>query len=236
MARDYAKHHSGNSNKTRRQSTPAAKRKKQTATKGAGIPGWVWLFCGLCIGLVVAAGVYVFGRPAGNPGIQVSDVPAAVDPESSTQSDQDGDARKTEQSKDKKARFDFYKMLPNYEVVIPEEEYTRKGSGTDESESTTKAGQPASSTNKPQTAAKVDKPGRYIIQAGSFGEYNDADRRKANMALLGIEARIKEVELDDGRTVYRVHTKPIEGSDALNKALNKLRNNDIDTLVMRRNG
>lgn len=215
MARDYAKTRNGNNK--RRRSAPAAKKRKKNS-KARGTPGWVWLFCGLCLGLVIAAGIYVFGRPAGGSGdISVSGVPDAAEP--ATTDKQSGKSDKPEK-KVEKARFDFYKMLPNYEVVVPEEEYTEEDGGGDE----------------PETTAKVEAPGRYVIQTGSFGDYGDADRRKAKLALLGIESEIKEVQLDDGRTVYRVHTQPVSDVDTLNKTLDKLRDNDIDTLVMRDSG
>lgn len=212
MARDYAKTRSS-SGKRKPRSKPAAKRRR--ANKSAGVPGWVWLFCGLCIGLTAAAGVYVFGRPAGSSGLKVAgiEIPAAGD--SADEADAASEKPAAGQSK---PRFAFYEMLPNYEVVIPEEEYTGD----------TEGGQ--------TTTRKVEQPGRYVIQAGSFSSHDDADRRKAGLALLGIESSIEQVRLESGRIVYRVRTATLESTERLNATLRKLDEKGIDSLVMRVKG
>jgi hypothetical protein len=197
MARDYARTRGGKK-KTRRRSRPAARR------RNTGTPGWVWLICGICVGLVAAAGIYVFGRAGGTLSVDTgtgrADRPAAESAEAQA---------------DQEPRFAFYEMLPNYEVVIPEEEYEERKDG------------------RATTSPKVRDPGRYRIQAGSFSEYADADRRKAELALLGLESEIQGVTLEEGRTVYRVRSAPIEELERLNATLKRLRDNDIDTLVMR---
>lgn len=205
MARDYARNRSGGGKKKRTtRSRPAAKRRND------GPPGWVWLVCGICLGLIVAAGVYVFGRAGGMSGLTIA--PVAGDTQGERRpADKDGGGKEDE------PRFSFYEMLPNYEVVIPEEEY--ENGGNDDATA--------------KTSPKVRQPGRYRIQAGSFSEYADADRRKAELALLGLESEIQSMKLDDGRTVYRVRSGPIEELARLNESLKRLRDNDIDTLVMR---
>ncbi len=212
MARDYAKTRSSDGRKKPRK-RPAAKRKR--TSRAAGIPGWVWLFCGLCIGLTAAAGVYVFGRPAGSSGLKVAgiEIPAAGSAEEAGEA-----ASSDEPAKDPSPRFAFYEMLPNYEVVIPEEEYT---GDTERSQTTTR---------------KVEQPGRYVIQAGSFSSHADADRRKAGLALLGIESSIEQVRLESGRVVYRVRTATLESTERLNATLRKLDEKGIDSLVMRVKG
>ncbi|MES1945058.1 hypothetical protein PC39_13112 [Salinisphaera sp. PC39] len=207
MARDYARNRSGGGKKKRNtRSRPAAKRRND------GPPGWVWLVCGVCLGLVVAAGVYVFGRAGGMSGLTITTVDSDNPPAERRPAGKDGGGDKKSEP-----RFAFYEMLPNYEVVIPEEEYEN--------------GDSDGATAK--TSPKVRQPGRYRIQAGSFSEYADADRRKAELALLGLESEIQSVKLDDGRTVYRVRSGPVEELERLNGILKRLRENDIDTLVMR---
>jgi cell division protein FtsN len=110
-----------------------------------------------------------------------------------------------------KARFDFYHMLPNFEVVIPEQEPDVRVDAA------------------PQT---VDKPGMYILQAGSFSEYKDADRRRAALALHGIESRIQRVAIDD-RTYHRVRIGPVSDLKELNILRNRLHQANIDVLRIR---
>lgn len=198
MARDYARTRGGKKKRPR-------PRRPATRRRNAGPPGWVWLLCGICLGLVAAAVIYVFGRAGG------------LAPPADTEEDgTDRPAAETTETKaDREPRFAFYEMLPNYEVVIPEEEYEQRDDG------------------RATTSPKVREPGRYLIQAGSFSRYADADRRKAELALLGLESEIEGVELEDGRTVYRVRSAPIKELERLNTTLKRLRDNDIDTLVMK---
>lgn len=214
MARDYSSRTGASRNAKKKPRKRAAAKPKNT-----GPPGWVWLFCGLCIGLVVAAGVYVFGRPAGSPGIsiEIAGTPDVVKGKA-------GKAEDPPPAEPEKPRFAFYEMLPNYEVVIPEEEYVEP------------AGPDSSAKQSQTTEPKVAEPGRYVIQAGSFSNYDDADRRKAGLALLGVESEIEKVKLSGGRTVYRVRTAPLDNLDQVNKTLKRLREEGIDTLVMRYKG
>lgn len=238
MARDYSGQGSGGPRKngnrsdgkngTRNRPRPAAKRNRTKKRAAAGgTPGWVWLVSGLCIGLTVAAAVYVFARPAGSGAREqiAIDMPAAAQNEPAEEPADEAAAAEEEQE----PRFAFYKMLPNYEVVIPEEEYPDDTGDTDSPE--------AAAPVEPQpTTPKVREPGRFVIQAGSFSTYEDANRRKAELALLGIEAHIVSFDLDSGKTVYRVQSRTIESNEKLNELLKRLRENRIDTLVMQRKG
>jgi hypothetical protein len=48
-----------------------------------------------------------------------------------------------------------------------------------------------------------------------------------------LAAQIVEVDLSSGKTVYRVQSNTIGSSSELNDMLKRLRENRIDTLVMR---
>jgi cell division protein FtsN len=102
-------------------------------------------------------------------------------------------------------------MLPNFEVVIPESESD------------------VSADHEPR--AIVD-PGVYVLQAGSFSEFVDADRRRATLAMQGIESRIQRVTIDD-KTYHRVRIGPIDDLDELNILRSRLRAANIDVLRIR---
>jgi len=108
-------------------------------------------------------------------------------------------------------RFDFYNMLPNFEVIIPETEPE------------------VSQDGKHQT---VQRAGNYVLQAGSFVRYADADRRRAQLALQGIESRIQRVSIDD-KTYHRVRIGPTRDLDELNMLRSRLRQAKIDVLRIR---
>jgi cell division protein FtsN len=165
---------------------------------------------GLAIGLSVAFAIYVHGQSgddapqtlASEPASMTEPVPDAVpagDPEPPPAEDVPA------------ARFEFYDMLPNFEVIIPEQE---KEVSTD------------------TTARAVVTPGVYVLQVGSFTEYADADRRRAQLALQGIESKIERVVIED-KTYHRVRIGPIRDLEQLNTLRTRLHAAGIDVLRIR---
>lgn len=193
------------------------KRRSGRSKKESEYPGWVWGLWGLTIGLSVAAAVWVSDRDG-----EVMNRPVARDPASLEDAlDDNGEREKMAgmeseamaetQTEAARSRFEFYDMLPNFEVVIPE---------TD-----------------PEVAADiepraVDIPGTYVLQAGSFTSYDDADRRRAQLALQGIESSIQRVSIDD-KTFHRVRVGPTNDLDELNMLRSRLRAARIDVLRIR---
>ena len=163
---------------------------------------------GLAIGLSVALAIYVKDR---NPNTGVR---RAAEPGAPVQAPRAVDNNNEKPAKDaapSKPRFDFYNMLPNFEVVIPEQEPDVKVDAA------------------PQV---IEKPGVYVLQAGSFSEFKDADRRRAELALHGIESRIQRVAIDD-RTYHRVRIGPISDLNELNVMRSRLHEANIDVLRIR---
>jgi len=78
----------------------------------------------------------------------------------------------------------------------------------------------------------VVESGTYILQAGSFSTYSDADRRRAQLALQGIESTIQRVAIDN-KTYHRVRIGPISDLDELNMLRSRLRAANIDVLRIR---
>jgi len=107
--------------------------------------------------------------------------------------------------------FDFYEMLPKFEVVIPEQ---------DESA-------PAQTSSVP-----MQKPGVYMLQAGSFRSSTDAERVRALIALQGVQSRIQRVAIDRD-TWHRVRIGPITNLKQLETTRSKLRQAQIEALVIR---
>jgi SPOR domain len=169
---------------------------KQSPASGAA-PGWVWMMVGLIIGLAVAVAVHLRGQQNGPP-TAATDIDAQEDASAELDGDQ--------------AEFTFYDLLPNFEVVIPEEE-TAIGAG-------------------PELAPLV-VPGLYVLQVGSFQQEEDADRLRAQLALLGIESGIQRVTIDDDQTWHRVRVGPIADLGEVNRLRERLRTEQIEPLVIR---
>ena len=109
-------------------------------------------------------------------------------------------------------KYDFYEMLPNFEVVVPEKEKDVK-------------------RDLPATA-RVERPGVYVLQAGSYRNEADADRVRAQLAMQGIDAKVQRVAVD-ADVWHRVRIGPITRLDDLNKLRKQLQAADVDALVIR---
>ncbi len=172
-------------------------------------PGWLWMLFGLALGLAVAFAVYVKDRRpvvvAETPVSQPASLQDALDDNSETEAATEQPAEESE------SRFTFYDMLPKFEVVIPEEEPD------------------VAVDAEPQA---IVEPGLYVLQAGSFTLHTDADRRRAELALHGIESQIQRVTIDD-KTYHRVRIGPTDDLEDLNMLRSRLRAAQIDVLRIR---
>lgn len=108
-----------------------------------------------------------------------------------------------------KPRFDFYTMLPQQTIDGPLE--------------------PATVTDLPAAATQE----AYLLQAGSFRQREDADRRRAELLLLGLEPRVEETDSDNGRW-FRVYLGPYDSHPEMTRARSLTAAQDIDTLLLKR--
>jgi cell division protein FtsN len=72
---------------------------------------------------------------------------------------------------------------------------------------------------------------RYILQAGSFRSRQDAEKLKATVALLGLEASINQVSIKNEKW-HRVRIGPVNSRRELNQNLNLLQRNNINAMPM----
>ena len=106
-----------------------------------------------------------------------------------------------------KPTIDFYSVLPQREVEIPISEEDR-------------AGIENPSINKEAVE-------QSILQVGSFQSAQEADSLKAQLALLGLEAKVKSAVVKD-ETWHRVQLGPFASETSLSRAKNLLIENRID--------
>lgn len=187
-----------------------AKRRRKNSKKQPEYSGWLWGLFGLAVGLSVAAAVWFSDRRAAVPEPEMArpaSLETALDDNGETLS---GSETETP-SEPEERRFEFYELLPNMELVVPEEGY--------EIETDT----------EPQA---VVEPGTYVLQAGSFTALGDAERRRAELGLQGIQSYIQRVIIDDN-TYHRVRIGPIDDLDELNMLRSRLRAARIDVLRIR---
>jgi cell division protein FtsN len=181
-------------------------------------PGWVWMLFGLGLGLLVAIGVYLRGPQPAAP-VAATAAPqrvpeAAATPPAANSAPRNRARQAPPPVEPADNRFDFYEVLPQFQVDVSSNANQRSGAA------------PA------LRSQPVEEPGRYLLQAGSFGAAVDADRLQANLALLGIESRVQRVTID-GTVFHRVQIGPTTDLDALNRTRGQLRDAGIDALVRR---
>jgi cell division protein FtsN len=72
----------------------------------------------------------------------------------------------------------------------------------------------------------------YFLQAGSYRDQSVADRIQAQLGKLGIEATVQRVAVDTD-VWHRVRIGPIRDLAQLNRLRERLRQSDLDALVIR---
>ncbi len=174
------------------------------------IPGWVWFLAGLLVGLLFSGLAWLKLLPA--PEMAAPVAPARQRP-----------APKPAEPAPPKPRFDFYTILPEMEVVVPEPE---------EEPPRVVSSRPERAKGQQAPAPRVSGGDRYMLQMGSFRRYADADRLKASLALVGIRAEIQRVRIASGETFHRVRSGPYS-RDKVNQLRAKLKQNRISSLVIK---
>lgn len=185
---------------------------RRGASRGTGprIPALLWLVAGILLGLGTAwylAAKGHFPQPSG-------DLPVATLP-SGTESDEPPLVDDIDSGGDKtsKPKYDFFTVLPEMEVVVPEQELTER--------------------REPEDAASADiPPDSYLLQVGSFKTASDAEEMKAQLALSGIMAQVQSVTVND-QTWHRVRVGPVQGARAADDLRIRLQEQGHESLVMK---
>ena len=169
---------------------------------------------GLGLGLLVAVGVYLRSprTPAAAAVPTAVTTPSDKKPAPHERTERQA-AKAAPQPTDDDRRFQFYDILPQFQVVVPRGE--------------SRGAAPATAR-----AAPVQQPGRYLLQAGSFSTPAEADRLQATLALRGIESRVQQATVD-GNAFYRVQIGPIDELDALNRTRRQLLDAGIEALPLK---
>jgi cell division protein FtsN len=109
----------------------------------------------------------------------------------------------------KQPRFDFYTLLPEKEVVVPDYEINTR--------------------TREERVGKA-KEAHYIMQAGSFKSFKEADQLRAKLGLLGIESKVHKAKV--GNVIwYRVKIGPYARMTSISAIKSRLRQNGIDVIV-----
>ena len=170
---------------------------------GGGVPGPIWFIGGFALGVIVTV-AYRVGTPVPGRGATTASAPQTAAAAPSTAND-----------------YTFHDILGNLEVAVP---------GKIRSEA-----KPNGTTNPADDkAGDVAKPAAvYALQVGAFRTEAEADRMRAELALLGFEARIQKATIDDKDTWFRVRLGPFKDGAELEKVRARLDENKIKSVPVR---
>ena len=201
-----------------------ASRSRKQATRGGSRrswPAWVWLAIGVLLGLVVAA-IFLAGNWV--PVLRGKNLPQP-NPEAVAPRESEPPLADTKEAK--KKNYDFYSVLPEMEVVIPDAELSAKARA--EAQARAQAARTATPASTPTV---VPAGTRYLLQAGSYPDVKGADEVKAKLALVGFVAQVHPVTIN-GKTWNRVRLGPYSTASELEAAKAALAENGINAIALK---
>lgn len=188
-------------------------------------PGWLWVLTGAVV--VAFVSFLVALREPGDQ--QPAQAKAPVSPlrDSAKRLEEEAKLKKAKEDADRKEkeekeaaekartasrpRFQFYAVLPEREFIIPESEVkTRK--------------------QQERMGEKLPRGELYMLQVASFKTAPEAERMKAQLALLGVQGRVETAQIGTA-TWNRVKVGPFASIASADKTRVLLRQNRIDSVV-----
>lgn len=208
---------------------------------GNGFPGWGYAVIGVLIGAILMALVMrgnlftSLRKPAGpqaNPQAtaQRGSEPGVLEPASND-------------SAPKKPQYDFYSVLSEKEVRIPDAEISAQAQA-EQKQRAAQATTPAASAGTPGVAVQnvVAAPAEsitpsaggegYLLQVGAFPTAAAADTQKAKLALQGFVANVQTVNVG-GQTYHRVRLGPFRSATELESTKQKLAAAGIPAIALK---
>lgn len=190
----------------------AARNGKQAVRNGgSGFPGWALFLAGVVVGLILFA---FASRHL--PSLRRTDQPQANPDAVAQQGSSPGIAGSGAAAS--ASQFDFYKVLPEKEVVIPNTELSAIAQAEQQKAAA------ANNASAPATAnatGAASSEGGYVLQVGAFPNASDADAMKARLALQGFTAHVQAVTLD-GQVWNRVRIGPFASATQLQSVQKQL--------------
>jgi cell division protein FtsN len=232
----------------------ASRRRRTAPAPARGVPGWLWALVGLVAGFLLAQ--HQHGTAPWQEG---HDSPLAkVVPRLSSE-DASEPSRESAQEEPPMPTFEFYTLLPESEVIAPGSEVPggaiatppgveppdAPGDGaTDAAEvddpiarviaaNALSEDDEEADEGDPRDEAEGSDGERYMLQAGSFRDADDADALGGRLGDFGLQAAVSEVQAGDDETWYRVQVGPYDDTRELNRAQDLMTTQGIEPLVLR---
>ncbi|MGC2047512.1 MAG: SPOR domain-containing protein [Gallionella sp.] len=170
------------------------------------------ILVGMVIGVGFAAGIAWFMMKSPTPFLQKAPLteksPAVSNPQIPPPGAENTDVND-------KPRFEFYKVL------------------TDKQDKTIAATPKTADKAKTSDRKQSDVYEPHLLQAGSFQNVDDAEKLKARLALLGVEANVQSANIPEKGVWYRVRLGPYKTAEDENRTRNFLKQNGVESTPIR---
>lgn len=225
--------------------TRKGKGRQAVRNNSGGFPAWAGILVGILIGALV---VVVLMRHSLVPMAPKGPQP---NPEATAQPGSDeGLAPAGGTTTPKKPQYDFYSVLSEKEVRIPDSEISAQAKAEQQQQATQPApapqqqvpanapaavtqnitAAPAAAVQQPAPAANT--PSGYLLQVGAFPSAADAETLKAKLALQGFVANVQSVSVS-GQTYHRVRLGPFHSATDLESAKQRLSAAGIPAIALK---
>lgn len=223
-------------------------RGRQAVRNGSnGFPGWGYAVIGLVAGAILMA---VMLRGSLLTSLRKADGPQANPQATAERGSAPGVLESTGDNAPKKPQFDFYSVLSEKEVRIPDAEISAQARVEQQQKQQAtqlQTQQPAPATapaNAPQAvtqdvtaapASAVPQPAAgsgYLLQVGAFPNAADAETLKAKLALQGFVANVQSVSIG-GQTYNRVRLGPFRSATELEATKQRLAGAGINAIALK---
>lgn len=216
------------------------KGRQAVRNSSGGFPAWAGILIGILIGAAVVA---VLMRHSLVPMAPAGPQP---NPQATAQGGSDeGLEPSNNATAPKKPQYDFYSVLSEKEVRIPDSEISaqaRAEQQQQQQQATAQTTQPQPAAAQPASPAIANAPvvatqtvtaapaaavappstgGGYLLQVGAFPNASDAETLKAKLALQGFVANVQSVSVG-GQTYHRVRLGPFPSATAVEAAKQRL--------------
>ena len=193
-------------------------------------PMLLGIIIGLLLGIVLALAVALWLNRLSNPFVDKGkpiEPLSKIGPAQPPKPDEKGAAEKpAEKPRSDRPRFEFYQVLPGDKEITDKE--VKAAAEKPKARDGAKSG-PGSSPSQP----KPHSGETYWLQAGAFASETDADNLKAKIALTGLEATVRPVQVPDKGTLYRVRLGPYQSLEDANRIKTALSQNAVSAAIIR---
>lgn len=227
-----------------------SKGRQAVRNSSGGVPAWVWALVGAIAGAVAVAVLMQRSKLPMAPGPQANPQATAEAP-----SETGAVAPAPASTAPKKPQFDFYSVLSEKEVRIPDAEISAQAKAEQQQKAAAAAAAAANppapatptapapanqavATQNVEAAPPIAAPepatgsGGYLLQIGAFPDASKAEAMKAQLAMQGFVANVQTVNVH-GQPYHRVRLGPFASASALESTKQRLTAAGIPSIALK---